>query len=109
VNRIALSPATTEAYGSWWSAHSAAWAARYARDADSASAEYEEVQKLWQASEQALGRERARLGREARPKRRKRTHVRKLPNAIVSDKSPSWRQCERARRRRMRRPLRLAG
>jgi hypothetical protein len=63
-----LSPATTEAYGSWWTAHSAAWAARYARDAESASAEYEEVQKLWQASQQALEQERARLGREAEAK-----------------------------------------
>jgi hypothetical protein len=60
-----LSPATTEAYGSWWTAHSAAWAARYARDAESASAEYEDVQKLWQASQRALERERVRLGREA--------------------------------------------
>src|SRR5262249_51733879 len=60
-----LSPATTEVYGSWWTAHSPAWAARYARDADSASAEYGEVQKLWQASQQTLERERARLGREA--------------------------------------------
>jgi hypothetical protein len=55
-----LSPATTEAYGSWWTEHSPAWAARYVRDQDLASAEYQEVQELWEASKEAA-RKRLRL------------------------------------------------
>jgi WD40 repeat protein len=65
-NRLAtLSPATTEAYASWWPEHTEAWAARYARDRDRASEEYREVGELWHASQEALEVERARLEREA--------------------------------------------
>ncbi len=52
-----LSPATTEAYELWWTERTPTWAARYARDRDLASAEYHEVQELWQASKEALERE----------------------------------------------------
>jgi WD40 repeat protein len=60
-----LSPATTEAYEPWWPQHTRAWAARYARDNDSASQEYEDVEDLWQASKKALEVDRTRLQREA--------------------------------------------
>ena len=60
-----LSPATTEAYEPWWPDHTSAWAARYARDKDSANAEYREIEELWQASKSALEVERTRLERDA--------------------------------------------
>jgi hypothetical protein len=60
-----LSPATTEAYEPWWPEHTRAWAARYARDKDSAPQEYQDIQELWQASKKALELERTRLQREA--------------------------------------------
>jgi hypothetical protein len=62
--RATLSPATTEAYESWWTERTPAWAARYARDDDLADAEYLEVRELWQASKKALELERTRLQRE---------------------------------------------
>jgi hypothetical protein len=61
-----LSPATTEAYASWWPEHTPAWAARYARDKDSASQEYRAIEELWQASKKALKLERTRLERAAK-------------------------------------------
>ena len=42
-----LSPATTEAYASWWPERTPAWAARYARDRDLAREEYRQVSELW--------------------------------------------------------------
>src|SRR5262249_18523459 len=59
-----LSPATTEAYEAWWPEHTRAWAARYARDKEAASDEYQEIEELWQASKKALEVERTRLQHE---------------------------------------------
>ena len=59
-----LSPATTEAYASWWPEHTPAWAGRYARDRELAAEEYQEVSALWDASQKALELERTRLERE---------------------------------------------
>jgi hypothetical protein len=64
-NSATLSPATTEAYESWWPEHTPAWAARYARDKDLASAEYREIEELWEASKKALEIERKRLQQDA--------------------------------------------
>ena len=62
-----LSPATTEAYQSWWPQHTPAWAARYAREKGTAEEEHREVEKVWEASKKALEVERARLSRETKP------------------------------------------
>jgi pentapeptide repeat protein len=51
----------TEAYEAWWPKHTLAWAARYARDKQSASEEYGEVEDLWLASKKVLELERTRL------------------------------------------------
>jgi tetratricopeptide (TPR) repeat protein len=51
--RATLSPATTDAYESWWPEHTPAWASRYARDKERAYDEYKEVEDLWQASKKA--------------------------------------------------------
>jgi WD40 repeat protein len=59
-----LSPATTEAYASWWPEHTPAWAARYVRDRELAGEEYQEVSALWDASQKALELEHTRLERE---------------------------------------------
>jgi tetratricopeptide (TPR) repeat protein len=74
-NSATLSPATTEAYESWWPEHTPAWAARYARDKDLALAEYREIEELWEASKKALEIERKRLQQdaEAAGKRARRT------------------------------------
>src|SRR5262249_47315203 len=56
-----LSPATTEAYETWWPEHTAAWAARYARSKMLALEEYRDVEELWQASKKGLELQRTRL------------------------------------------------
>ena len=50
-----LSPATTEAYASWWPERTPAWAARYARDRDLAREEYRQVSELWDAKSESIG------------------------------------------------------
>src|SRR5262249_28643755 len=60
-----LSPATTEAYESWWPEHTPAWATRYASDKDTAPEEYGDIEALWRASQTALEQDRTRLEREA--------------------------------------------
>src|SRR5262249_42302758 len=56
-----LSPATTEAYESWWPEHTAAWSERYAPSEALAFEVYRDVEKLWQASKKALELQRTRL------------------------------------------------
>jgi WD40 repeat protein len=79
-----LSPATTEIYEPWWPEHTRAWAARYARDKESASDEYEEIEELWQASKKALEVERTRLQRETRAAKERAEMERQLAVAELN-------------------------
>jgi len=78
-----LTPATTEAYESWWPEHSPAWAARYARDRESAAEEYKGIEDLWRASKEVLQFQRTRFERERASAQRRFKRLRRIASVTI--------------------------